>query len=163
MSKSTNRRQWVLLLGLTVGLATTALTHAAQSKDKPLDLAAEAKQAAQEEAQQQADRDKGIRHQSKFTGTFAALPDDSQKLSPDVVGAFTTDSSDTKPGRTYLVKMADGNKVVLKTLLRFDGKKAQVTGKLRVLDANGEAKYLIVIDVIEPSSTPRAKQRGSGL
>lgn len=162
MSKSPKRTRWVIILGLTVGLATTALTHAA-SKDKPLDLEAEAKQIAQEEAQQQADRDKGIRHQSKFTGTFAALPEDTKNLGPDVVGSFITDSSDTKPGRTYLVKVADGNKTVLKTLSRFDGKKAQVTGRLRVLDSNGEAKYLIVIDVVEPSSTPRAKQRGSGL
>ena len=163
MSKSPNRTQWVLLLGLTVGLATTALTHAAQPKAKPVDPEAEAKQAAQEDAQQQADRDKGIKHQSKFTGTFAAPSDDSQKLSSDVVGWFITDPSDTKPGRTYQVKVADGNKAVLKTLLRFDGKKAQLTGKLRVLDANGEAKYLVVIDVMEPSATPRAKQRGSGL
>ena len=61
------------------------------------------------------------------------------------------------------MKVADGNKIVLKTLANFDGKKAQVTGKLRVLDADGEAKYLVVIDVMEPSVTPRAKQRGSGL
>jgi hypothetical protein len=157
------RPKWVLVLGLTSGLATTTPSHAAQPKAKPADLEAEARIAAQEEAQQQADRDKGIKHQSKFTGTFAALSDDSQKTSPDVVGSFTTDASDPKPGRTYLVKVADGNKAVLKTLLRFDQKKAQVTGKLRVMDSNGEAKYLVVIDVMEPSATPRAKQRGSGL
>lgn len=163
MSKYSNRTQW-LVLGLTVCLSSTALTHAGQPKDKSkLDLEAEAKQAAQEDAQQQADRDKGITHQSKFTGRFAGLSEDSKNVSPDVVGWFNTDSSGTKPGRTYQVKVADGNKAVLKTLLRFDGKKAQVTGKLRVLDSNGEAKYLVVIDVMEPSSTPRAKQRGSGL
>jgi hypothetical protein len=163
MSRFQNRPKWLLILGFSVGIATTALpSYAAQAKNKT-DLAAEAKAAADEEAQQQADRDKGIRHQSKFTGTFAALADDSQKPSPDVVGSFTTDSSDMKPGRTYLVKVADGNKAVLKTLMRFDGKKAQVTGKLRVLDQNGEAKYLVLIDVMEPSATPRAKQRGSGL
>jgi hypothetical protein len=159
MSKSPIRTLWVLLLSLIVGLA-----HGAQKdKSKPLDPEAEAKQAAQEDAQQTIDRDKGIKHQSKFSGTFATIVDDSQKLGPDVVGAFTTDASDMKPGRTYLVKVADGNKTILKTLLRFDGKKAQVSGKLRVLDANGEAKYLVVIDVMEPSATPRAKQRGSGL
>jgi hypothetical protein len=152
-----------LILSFCVGIATTALTtHAAQPKNKT-DLAAEAKQSADEDAQQQADRDKGIKHQSKFTGAFAALADDSQKPSADVVGTFTTDSSDPKPGRTYLVKVADGNKVVLKTLAHFYGKKAQVTGKLRVFDPNGEAKYLVVIDVVAPSATPRAKQRGSGL
>jgi hypothetical protein len=154
--------EWVLVLGLTIGLATTAPTHAAQPKVK-VDLQAEANQSQQEDIQQQADRDKGIKHQSKFNGTFVLLADDSQKLSADVVGSFTTDSSDVKPGRTYLVKVADGNKTVLNTLARFNGKKAQVTGKLRVLDQNGEAKYLVVIDVMAPSSTPRAKQRGTGL
>ena len=124
-----NRAAWVLALGLTIGLSSTALTHAA---DKPLDFDAEAKQAAKEDADQMAEREKGIRgkYQRTFLGTFSGIPDPSQnaskKLSPDVVGTFATNSNDPKPGREYQVKVENGNKSVLDLLSRLDGKNLQV-------------------------------------
>ena len=99
------------------------------------------------------------KYQRKFFGMFAGLSDDSQRLSPDVVGSFGTNESDKKPGRKYLVKVENGNKAVLETLKRNDGKKAQVTGKLQDIGPDDEAKYLIVSSVIELSATPPAKER----
>ena len=152
-----NRTAWALILGLSVGLTITALTHAA---DKPLDFDAEAKQAAQEDADQMAEREKGIRgkYQRTFLGTFSGISDPSQnaskKLSPDVIGTFATNSNDPKPGREYLVKVENGNKSVLELLTRLDGKNLQVTGKLRVLSPDGSGKYLVVSSVVEIAPTP---------
>ena len=162
MNKYQNRIQLVLFLGLTAGLAATALTHAAQAKDQ-LDPDAEAKQAAQEDADQTAEVDKSKRakFQHVFYGTFGVLSDDSQKLSPDVVGSFATNASDKKSGRTYLVKVENESKAVLAKLQHFDGKSVQVIGKLRVVGTDGEAKYLIVSSIVEASTTPRAKERRS--
>jgi hypothetical protein len=98
------------------------------------------------------------KNQCKFLGTFAKLSEDSQKLGPEVIGSFNTSSTDKKPGRTYLVKVENDNKAVLATLERYDGKNAQVAGKLQDIGPDGEAKYLIVSAVIEASSTPRAKE-----
>ncbi|MCY3018486.1 MAG: hypothetical protein NTW87_05585 [Planctomycetota bacterium] len=159
MSKYRNRGQWVLFLGLTVGLATTALTHAGQPKDKPLDLEAEAKQAAQEEVKDLADHAQGIRHQKVFGGTFLLPSDSSQKLSPDVVGSFVTGPADSKPGRAFLVKVENGKKEVVDALNRFDGKPVRVFGKLRVIGPDGEAKYLVVINLVESAPTPPAVER----
>lgn len=159
MSNYANRAHWVIFLGLTVSLATTALTHAGQPKNKPLDTDAEAKQSADEDAKEAADRAKGIKPQRLFLGMFLLLTDSSQKLSADVVGSFVTDQSDTKPGRTYLVKVANGNKDILAALKRSDVKKVQVTGKLRNIGPDGVPKYLIVTSTIESAPTPRAPER----
>lgn len=160
MSKYPNRAQWVLFLGLTVALAAAAPTHAGQPKEKQLDLEAEAKQAAEEDAKEKADRRFGpAGRQTAFAGTFVKLSDASQQLSPDVVGSFVTDKSDMKPGRTYLVKVENNNKDVLQALMRFDLKKVRASGKLRVIGPDGEAKYLIVSSVIELAPTPPAKER----
>jgi len=156
MSKNQNRPHWMLVLGLTAGIAAT-LTHAAD-KDSVLD--ADAKASEQEDTDAVTDHAKGIKGSGSriFSGAFAALSETSQDLGPDVVGSFTTDSADKKPGRTYLVKVQD--KGVLKTLARYDGKKAKVVGKLRVIDTDGEAKYLIVSSVIVSAApTPSVTNR----
>ena len=75
------------------------------------------------------------------------------------MGQFTTITADKKPGRTYLVKVEGGSKGILKDLLRSEGKTVQVSGKLRVIDSNGEAKYLVVISVMEASPTPPVAER----
>ena len=162
MSKYPNRAPWVLFLGLTVALAAAAPTHAGQPKpkDKQLDLEAEAKQVAEEEAKENADRRFGpAGRQTVFAGTFVKLSDPSQNLSPEVVGSFVTDKSDMKPGRTYLVKVEKGNKDVLQALMRLDLKKTRASGKLRVIGPDGEAKYLIVSNVIAVGPTPPVKER----
>lgn len=102
------------------------------------------------------------KNQHIFFGTFAKRSDDSQKLGSDVIGSFSTSSTDKKPGRTYLVKVGNDNKVVLATLERYDGKNAQVLGKLQDFGPDSKAKYLIVSKVVEVSSTPRAKERRKG-
>jgi hypothetical protein len=158
MSKYPNCARWVLVLGLTVGLATTALTHAGQPKDK-VDLAAEAKQAAEEEAKDLADHAQGIGHQKVFVGAFTRRSDDSQKLGPDVVGSFLTGQADPKPGRAFLVKVENGKKEVVDALNRLDGKTVRVFGKPRVIGPDGEAKYLVVINLIESGPTPPAVDR----
>jgi hypothetical protein len=156
MNKHSN--YWVLCLSLIIGLASTAC--AGQPKDK-LDLEAEAKQIEAEEAQQKADHDKGIkgRHQRAFFGTFVAQSEMNENISPDVVGIFVTNQTDKKPGRRYLVKAENNSKNIVDTLKRFNQKNAQVTGRLRVIDENGEAKYLVVSTVVEISATPPAVER----
>jgi hypothetical protein len=161
MSKHRNRAQWALFVGLTFGLVASALTHAGQPKPK-LDLEAEAKQSAEEDKKEAEDRAKGIKPQRIFIGTFTGIPDDpSQQVSPDVVGTFATDRSDQRPGRTYLVKLESRSQSVHDMLKRTGGKKAQLTGKLRNFDENGEAKYLIVSTVMELAPTPRVVKRRS--
>ena len=98
------------------------------------------------------------KNQYRFFGTFTRVSDDSQKLGPNVIGSFSTSSTDKKPGRTYLVKVDNENKGVLATLERYDAKNAQVRGKLQEFGPDGEAKYLIISGVIEATSTPRAKE-----
>ncbi len=165
MNKNANRIPWVLFLVLIAGVATTSLAHAGQPKGKDKEAEAEAKQFTQEEEAEIADRAKGIKHKDRrtFSGRFDAVPEaESKEFATNVVvGTFTTNSADTKPGRTYLVKMdVEASKATLKALMRFDGKTAQILGKLRVIDANGEGKYLMVNTVLEASSpTPPVKDR----
>jgi len=161
MSKNATRTAW-LVLGLMAAFATNL--HAAQkakdSKDKEAE--AEAKQSAQEDADEAADRAKGIKQKDRrtFLGRFIAVPDAGDTKGADtVVGQFTTSNADKKPGRTYLVKVEEGNKNTLKQLMHYDGKNAQLLGKLRVLDANGEGKYLVVNQVVEAAPTPPIEER----
>ncbi|HYG76116.1 MAG TPA: hypothetical protein VEK08_14010 [Planctomycetota bacterium] len=160
MTNHLNRMQWVLLLGLALGLTGTSLTHAGQSKANK-DLEADDKQAAQEEADEAAAREKGtvVTYQKLFMGTFVQLAEANEKVSPEVVGVFITNEADKKPGRSYQVKVQSGNKEVLAALYRLNQKRVQVTGKLRVIDANGEGKYLIVSSVLEAAPTPPVAQR----
>jgi hypothetical protein len=160
MSSFQNRPGWVLVLGLSVGIATTALTtYAAQPKDKN-NLANEAKQASDEDAREAAEGETG-KQQRAFGGIFALLsaPDPSQKLSPEVVGSFIADAADAKPGRAYLVKVDNGNKGIIEALKRDAGKKIRVTGKLRNIGEDGEAKYLVVTSVVQTAATPPAVNR----
>lgn len=147
MSKSANCTHWLILIGLTVGLAAAASAHAAQPKK--LDLDAEAKQTAQEDADiSKMSREERGKLQRIFTGKFSALSDDSDKLSPDVLGTFDTS------GHTYLVKVGDGKKALVETLKRSNGKTLKFSGELRVKDQDGVAKYLIVSSILESTATP---------
>jgi hypothetical protein len=160
MNSYRNRLTWVLTFGLSVSVATTALTtHAGQPKAKDL-AALEAKQVADEEAREAAEGETG-KLQRSFGGTFALLaePDGTQKLSSEVIGSFITDTSDATPGRAYLVKVDNGNKTIIEALRRGVGKKLRVTGKLRNIGEDGQAKYLIVSSVVETAATPPAANR----
>jgi hypothetical protein len=161
MSNWQNRPKWVMALGLSVLIAATAqTTHAAQPKTKDV-AAAEAKLAADEDAREAAEGESG-KQQRTFGGVFSLLPaptDSTQTLSPDVVGSFITDASDAKPNRSYLVKVDIGNKSIMDALKRSADKKIRVTGKLRVINENGEAKYLIVFSVLEAAATPAVTGR----
>lgn len=153
-----NHRHGLFFLVLALSLATTAVTHAGET----LDLDAEAKQAAQEEADQKAERTQGVtgKYQRTFYGTFQRVPEATdQPRSPEVVGTYTTNAADRKPDRNYLVKVENGNKNLLEALKRVEGKKAEVTGKLRNINPEGEAKYLIVTAVIEAAPTPTTGER----
>jgi hypothetical protein len=99
------------------------------------------------------------KNQHIFSGTFYKLSDDLQKLSPDVIGRFTTNDLDKRAGRTYLVKVANGNKTIHETLQRNDGKEGQVTGKLQDISPDGGAKYLIISAATDISATPPSKSR----
>jgi hypothetical protein len=150
--------KWMLVLGLSVGIATTALTtQAAQPKNKT-DLAAEAKAAAEEDAREAAEGESG-KQQRTFSGVFAPAAEGESSPNPAVVGSFVTDSSDVRPNRTYLAKLETGSKGVIEALRRNAGKKVRVTGKLRNIGEDGEAKYLIVTAVLEASPTPHATER----
>lgn len=162
MSKIANRSPWIVILGLVVGLATTSL-HAGQPKKdgKDKEAEAEAKQFAQEEADEIADRAKGIKHKDRrsFTGRFVMLPDATENS--DIIGQFNTITADKKAGRAYLVKFdAEASKAALmKTLKQSEGKNVQVLGKLRVVDQNGDYKYLVINSVIESTPTPPVADR----
>lgn len=99
------------------------------------------------------------KNQCRFFGTFTRFSDDAKKPSPDVIGSFSTSSTEKKPGQTYLVKVENDNKGLLETLKRYDGKDAQVIGRLQDFGPDGAAKYLILSAVVEVPSTPRAKER----
>jgi len=150
----------LLFFVLAIGFATAVATHAGEA----VDLDAEAKQAAEEDAAQKAERAQGQtgKYQRTFYGTFqwvGAADGSAQQLSPEVVGNFSTNSSDRKPGRTYLVKVENANKGVIETLKKFNGKITEVQGKLRNLTPEGEAKYLIVTSVVEVAPTRPATER----
>ena len=163
MHTRTKRIPWMLLLGLTVAIGIQA--RAAHSKDATPDFDAEAKQAAQEAEQEAKDRAAGIKgkRQRTFIGTFSSVDPAQKKLAPDVVGMFVTNDSDKKPGRQYQVKLDSANKDLIDKLNAVEGKTAQIQGSLRVLDQNGEGKYLIAISVIPVAATrPAVEHRGFG-
>ncbi|MGD0088837.1 MAG: hypothetical protein ABSE73_02855 [Planctomycetota bacterium] len=163
MSKIAYGQSWVLpllFLGLSTGVAGTALTHAEEDKDKQKDSKAEAEEeaqeAAREDAQETADRAAGRTGQKQriFFGTFLVPSDPSEQTNPDVVGTLVTGENDLKPNQTYLVKAEKRKKEIVEVLKRFDAKQVQVMGKLR-----NQAKYLIVMMVIESGPSEPVKER----
>ena len=157
MRTISNRIPWVFILGLIAGLAMTSLAHAGQPKDKDADV----KQSTQEDADEDAARQQGVKNRDRrtFLGRFDANQDSTEEHAPDVVGTFITSAADKKPNHMYLVKAESGNMAIVKALMRYNGKNTQVLGKLRVLDENGEGKYLIVNSVIEAAPTPHIGER----
>lgn len=150
-----------LVLVLVMALGLPALVRAGQPGAEDFD--AEAKQAAEEEEKEKKEREEGIKgkYQRKFLGGFTALSamSDAQNLSGEVVGTFTTNSSDLKPGRTYLVKLEGKNKDLLASLIASKGIVVEVTGKLRNTGPDGEAKYLIASSCQITGATPEVKNR----
>lgn len=147
-----------LVLVLVTVLGLPALVRAGD-----VDFDAEAKQAAEEDEKEKQERAEGIKgkYQRKFLGAFislSALPD-TQNVAGDVVGTFTTNSSDLMPGRTYLVKLEGKNKELLKSLISSKGAGVEVTGKLRNIGPDGEAKYLIASSCQTTGATPEVKNR----
>jgi hypothetical protein len=150
---------WILTLLLAAGVTFCSTAQAGEA----VDLEAEAQQAAKEEAEQKAEREKGAtgKYQRTFYGLYQALPEsgNGESIAPDVVGTFLTNETDRKPGRTYLVKAENGNKGILEALRKMHGKKAEVTGKLRNYNPEGEGKYLIVSLVVEVAPTIKRGER----
>ena len=142
----------LFLLVFILGLCCVPAVRGAEKK-KP-DLEAEAKQAAEEEAQELKDRQQGKKPQITFHGTFK-MRGESDPGNPEVIGAFLTDQHDMVPGQVYMVKAGGSNKPILtEALKKQDGKKATLQGFLR-----NERKYLIVINIIESAPTPPARER----
>lgn len=150
-----------LTLVLLLALGMPVLLHAGQTDTADLD--AEAKQAAEEEENEAKERAEGIKgkYQRKFLGVFNPLTStpDSQNMSSEVVGTFITNSSDLKPGRTYLVKLEGKSKELLASLISNKANIIEVTGKLRNLGPDGEAKYLIAASCQIAGATPEVKNR----
>jgi len=151
-------RKQSLVLVLVMVLGLPALVRAGDA-----DLDAEAKQAAEEDALEKKEREEGIKgkYQRKFLGAFfplSATPD-TQNTSGEVVGTFTTNVSDLKPGRTYLVKLEGQNKALLASLIASKGAGVELTGKLRNTGPDGEAKYLVASSCEITGATPEVKKR----
>lgn len=161
--------QWGLLTLVALGLTVSSRAHA-QEPSKESEQDAEEKQAAEEDAQEQRERerveqDKRVEStwQELFTGTFRRLSESeaSESASSQTVGSFVTALTDPKPGRRYLVKVED--KLLIEALKRFEGKPLQLAGKLRNIDPNGVAKYLIVTRILTQEQTPPpVRRRGLG-
>jgi len=151
---------WVVPLGFIIGLATNPIMAA---DDKKTDFEAEQAQIEKEDAAQKAERAMGIKakYQRAFFGTVYILKQANAEISPDVVGYFRTNKDDMKPGRAYQMKMWDKSPEVLDALRRMHGKTVMLKGKLRLLDANGEAKYVMVNSVEELAPSPRVPERQS--
>ena len=147
-----------LLLVLLLALGSPAFVQAGEA-----DFEAESKQAAEEDEKEKSERSEGIKgkYQRKFLGAFVPLSGtpDSQNMSGDVVGTFTTNSSDLKPGRTYLVKLEIKGKELLASLIASKGANVEVTGKLRNTGPDGEAKYLIASSCQTAGATPEVRKR----
>lgn len=149
---------WAVALGVAMGAATQRTLAAAEGAT---DFDAEKKQIAKEDAEQEEQREKGIRgkHQLRFTGTVYLLAQPNEELSPDVVGNFVTTLGDPKPRRNYQIILAEQSKDLLGDLKKVNGKIAIVRGKLRLIDANGNAKYLFVESIEDSGPTPKAPDR----
>lgn len=90
---------------------------------------------------------------------YRGLGQSNQELSPDVVGYFVTSLTDPKPGRAYQMRLASNKEALLNALKKVNGKPVRITGKLRVIDTNGNAKYLVVESVTEGGATPSVGER----
>ena len=153
---SNSKSRWVLkllFLVFTLGLCCVPAVRGGE-KEKP-DLGAEAKQAADEDAQEQKERAEGKMglHQRIFNGTFVLLAETDDD-NPDVLGQFATDNTDKVPGQVYLVKVKDKNPAVVEVLKKMNGQKATLHGRLRV-----GGKYLVVYEVVVKGPTPPVKER----
>ena len=153
-----------VILGLTIALAASRVPAA---EEKATDFDAEQRQIEKEDAEQNAEREKGLKgkYQRVFLGTVYLLTHANEEISPDVVGNFVTNNSDKKPRRNYLMKLATDSQALKDALKRMNRKPAKVTGKLRFIDANGEAKYLFVDSIEEegPTLTVPERRSSSGL
>ena len=150
---------WAIALGMAIGAATHCTLAAAEATT---DFEAEKKQIAKEVADQAAEREKGVRgkYQIRFTGTAHLLLQPNEELSPDVVGHFVTSVGDPRPRRSYQIILAEQGKDLLPELKKFYGKIIIVRGKLRLIDANGMAKYLFLESIEEEAGpTPKAPDR----
>jgi hypothetical protein len=149
--------QLLVIFGIAASLGGFLPNAAAEDKPK-FDAKAEAEQAKQEEDEQHAERAKGVtgKYQKRFIGTFLLLSgtDKDEQPNPDVIGTFFTSEEDKHPGRSYLVKVANKNPIIISAFQRYDGKHVMATGKLR----NAE-KYLIVMSVDETGVTQAATNR----
>ncbi|MGD0088838.1 MAG: hypothetical protein ABSE73_02860 [Planctomycetota bacterium] len=155
-ARGTSRALPLFFLGLTAGLACTALTLAA---DKPPDAKAEADAAKKEDDDEMDRRSKGgLQSQRMFHGTFLLPSDSSKQTNADVIGTLVTDEGDMKPNQTYLVKVEKNLKEVIEVLKRNDTKKVTVHGKVR-----NQGKYLIAISVIEAAPGAPVKEQRHGL
>jgi hypothetical protein len=160
MNKDARNANWVFFLFFLAFAAGLAGTRPMRAEEKKPDLAAEKKKEAEEAAKQAADRLAGNEggFQRHFSGTFI-LNDSSQQDNPDVVGIFVTDAKDQVPQQGYQVRVAKGakEKEILETLKRYNGKKVEVQGRLRV-----DNKYLVVSGVIERAAPPKEPERRAG-
>jgi len=157
MASNVKSRRVFRLFLLVFILPLCCVPSVSGAEKEKLDTEAEAKKAAEEEAQELKDRQKGIKPQSTFRGTFTILGDSDSK-NPEVIGAFLTGMDDKVPGQCYLVKAGGSNKPILtEALKKQDGKKTTLQGLLR-----NEGKYLIVINIIESAPTPPARDRFRG-
>jgi hypothetical protein len=132
--------------------------------EKGPDFEKEKKQIEKEDAEQKAEREKGIKgkYQKMFYGRLNFLEAEDTTLSPDVIGSFETNEHDKKPGRQYLLKVAgDDPKLLLQALKKLEGKNLQITGKLRFIGSDGEAKYLVALSAEEIGPTPAIPERRS--
>ena len=147
------------LLSFTICMAT-ANNFAA---DKPVDFEEEKKQIEKEEAEQRAERENGVKgkYQKTFLGTVRCLAESDPKLSPDVIGTFVTSNNDQKPGREYQLKVEGGSEALIEVFKKLDGKTIEVIGKLRMIGADGEAKYLIASNATQVGPTIRVPERRS--
>ena len=152
---------WTVLLGLTIAFAMNGVLAAAEKG--ATDFEAEQAQIAEEDAAQKAERAMGIKaqYQRVFFGTVRILKQANAEISPDVVGHFVTNKDDMKPGRAYQIKMWDKSPEVLDALRKMNGKTVKLSGKLRLLNSSGEAKYVMVKSVEELAPTPRVPERRS--
>jgi len=153
------RMLWLGILGITIGLTSSAIA----ADGKGTDFAAEQEQIAKEDAEQKAERARGIKgkYQRKFYGTVYLNTQANGELSPDVVGFFQTNKRDLKPGRTYQMKLVGGRDALVAALKKMNGKPAVLTGKLRLIGPNGEAKYVVVNSVQKIGPTQKVPERRS--
>jgi hypothetical protein len=151
---------WAVIFGLTIGLATNG---GGVAGEEGTDFEAEQKQIEKEDAEQKAERAKGVKgkYQRAFYGTVYLNVRVSGEISPDVVGVFLTSKRDLRPGRTYQMKLRQESKALRETIKKLDRKSAKLTGKLRLIGANGVAKYVIVNSIEEVGLTQRVPERRS--